>query len=119
MDFDEGEKNAMALDNRRYVLKMGDRQSERDEEALEAAKVSVHKEGRPRRCFKCVGNPNLPIEDRVYEFGREGDVSKHFKRKHLQHIKEGDRLSCELCQISLEDKMHFQRHALDVHGTVT
>lgn len=97
----------------------GKSQPERDREVLEAAKVSVYKEKRPKRCFKCVGNPNLPIQERVYEFGREGDVSRHFKRKHLQYIREGVRPSCELCKISLQDKMHFQRHALDVHGIVT
>ncbi|KAF2031734.1 hypothetical protein EK21DRAFT_99467 [Setomelanomma holmii] len=71
--------------------------SEYKSEALEAAKVSVYKETRPRIC----------------------DLSKHFKRKHLQHIKEGESLGCELCQVVLESKMHLQRHAHDIHGTVS
>jgi hypothetical protein len=37
----------------------------------------------------------------------------------LQHIKEGEIPRCESCQVFLESKMHFQRHALDIHGTVT
>jgi hypothetical protein len=94
-------------------------QLEHDEEALEAAKVSVYQEKRPKRCWKCVGNPNLPIEDRVYEFSSQSDLSKHFKRKHLQYIKEGQSLRCELCKVSLANKMHLQRHGLVVHGTVT
>lgn len=87
--------------------------------ALEAAKVSVFREKRPKICFCCLANPNLPIETRVYEFYTPGDLTKHFKRKHLRYIKEGDRLSCKLCQVDLEDKMHLQRHAHDVHGTVS
>lgn len=51
-------------------------QIELDEEALETAKVSVYKEKRPKRCWKCLGNPNVPIEDRIYEFRSEGDFSK-------------------------------------------
>jgi hypothetical protein len=90
-----------------------------NEEALEAAKVAVYKEMRPRICFVCLGNENLPMELRTYSFYTSGDLSKHFKRKHLQHIKEGDQLGCSLCQVCLQGKMHLQRHAVDVHGTVS
>ncbi|KAF2241321.1 hypothetical protein BU26DRAFT_511433 [Trematosphaeria pertusa] len=90
-----------------------------DEKALEAAKVAVYKETRPRICFVCLGNENLPTELRTYSFYTLGDLSKHFKRKHLQYIKEGDQLGCSLCQVWLEDKMHLQRHACEVHGTVS
>jgi hypothetical protein len=94
-------------------------QLEYKSEALEAAKVSVYKETRPRICFVCLGNENLPTDARTYSFHTSGDLSKHFKRKHLQHIKEGEPLGCELCQVSLESKMHLQRHAHDIHGTVS
>ncbi|KAF2184180.1 hypothetical protein K469DRAFT_580926, partial [Zopfia rhizophila CBS 207.26] len=88
-----------------------------DEQALEAAKVSMYKEKRLRIFFLCLGE-NLPIERRIQEFSTLGDLSKHLKRKHLQYIKEGDSLRCKLCQVSLAHKMHLQRHALEVHGTV-
>lgn len=88
-------------------------QLEHEEEALEAAKVSVYKEKRPRICFLCLG------EDRISSFGTSGDLSKHFGRKHLQYIKGGKGVNCNLCKVSLVNKMHLQRHALDVHGTVT
>ena len=67
-----------------------------DEQALEAVRVSVYKEKRPRICFVCLGE-NLLIEQRIQEFSTPGDLSKHFRRKHLQHIKEGDSLGCKLC----------------------
>jgi hypothetical protein len=87
--------------------------------ALEAAKVSVYKDTRPRICFVCLGNEKLPTDVRTYSFHTSGDLSKHFKRKHLQHIKDGESLRCELCRVSLESKMHLQRHAHDIHGTVS
>jgi hypothetical protein len=95
------------------------KRSEYRSEVLEAAKVSVYKEERPKVCFICLGNEQLPTDVRTHPFHTSGDLSKHVKRKHLQHIKEGDLLNCELCQVPLESKAHFQRHALDIHGTVS
>jgi hypothetical protein len=36
-----------------------------------------------------------------------GDLTKHFKRKHLANIKEGDRIEYKVCQIGLEYKKHL------------
>jgi hypothetical protein len=93
--------------------------SEYNSEAREAAKVSVYKETRPKICFVCLGNKNLPTDARTYSFHTSGDLSKHFNRKHLQHIKKEDSVRCELCQVPLKSKIHFQRHAQDIHGTVS
>lgn len=90
-----------------------------EEKELEAAKVSVYKEKRPKICFLCLGNETLPLAQRIYPFGTPGDLSKHFGRKHLQHIKIGEGLSCNLCKLPLKNKMHLQRHAQDIHGTVS
>ncbi|ORX95381.1 hypothetical protein BCR34DRAFT_607969 [Clohesyomyces aquaticus] len=90
-----------------------------DEEALEAAKVLVYKETRPRVCFVCLGNENLPTELRTHSFHTSGDLSKHFKRKHLANTRKGESIRCNLCQVDLNNKMHWQRHAHDVHGTVS
>ena len=86
-------------------------QLEYEEEALEAAKVSVFKEKRPKVCFLCLGNEGLPLAQRIHPFGTPGDLSKHFGRKHLKHIKIGKGLSCNLCKVPLSDKMQLQRHA--------
>jgi hypothetical protein len=94
-------------------------QLEYEEEALEAAKVSVFKEKRPKVCFLCLGNEGLPLAQRKYPFSTPGDLSKHFGRKHLKHIKSGEGLSCNLCKVALSDKMQLQRHAQDIHGTVS
>ncbi|KAF1952281.1 hypothetical protein CC80DRAFT_518793 [Byssothecium circinans] len=96
-----------------------DAQLDLNEKVLEVAKVAVYKEKRPTICFLCLGNQRLRTDARTYSFHTSGDLSKHFKRKHLQQIKEGDQLSCDLCQVCLGSRMHLQRHALDIHGTVS
>jgi hypothetical protein len=88
-------------------------------EALEAAKVSVYKEARPRICFLCLGNEKLPVDERSYQFYTPGDLTKHFRRKHLQHVGLKESLECKLCKVALQGKMHLQRHAYDIHGTVS
>jgi hypothetical protein len=50
---------------------------------------------------------------------RVNDLTKHFKQKHLTNIKEGDRIECKVCQMSLQRKMHLQNHAESIHGTVS
>jgi hypothetical protein len=94
-------------------------QLEYKEEALEAAKVSVFKEKRPKVCFFCLGNEGLPLAQRKHPFGTPGNLSKHFGRKHLKHIKSGKGLCCNLCKVALSDKMQLQQHAQDIHGTVS
>ncbi|XP_014550159.1 hypothetical protein COCVIDRAFT_116292 [Bipolaris victoriae FI3] len=90
-----------------------------EEEALELAKISVYKEKRPRVCFLCLGNQGLPLAQRIYAFCTPGDLSKHFGRKHLRHTQSGKVLNCNLCMVPLPDKMHLQRHAQEIHGTVS
>jgi hypothetical protein len=81
--------------------------------ALNAATLSVFKEKRPTICFLCLG------EKLIKSFASPGDLSKHFKRKHLRHIRDRDRLECKVCQMPLQHKMHLQNHAQKVHGTVS
>jgi Protein of unknown function (DUF3435) len=88
-------------------------------EELNKAMLSVYKEKRPTICFLCLGRETLPINKRVYSFSTPGDLSKHFKRKHLLRIKKGQPIECNVCKISLEHKMHLQNHALRIHGTVS
>jgi hypothetical protein len=79
----------------------------------------VFKDKRLKVCFLCLGNKSLPLAQRIHPFSSTGDLSKHFRRKHLKHIKSRKGLSCNLCTVSLLDKMQLQRHAYDIHGTVS
>lgn len=80
---------------------------------------------RPRRCFLCVGKAiflsldDPHIEDLVREFYTSGDLSKHFRRKHLSKLQAGDSSHCRVCDMTLQHKMHLQNHALKIHGTVS
>ncbi|KAK7927845.1 hypothetical protein PG985_004843 [Apiospora marii] len=95
---------------------------------VDAIMVSVfvhNKKDRPRRCFLCVGKArSLPPEDPLVqellqEFYTSGDLSKHFRRKHLRNLDKDESSECPVCEIKLDHKMHLQRHALDFHGTVS
>jgi hypothetical protein len=80
---------------------------------------------RPRICFICVGKalslpPDDPeIEKLIHEFYTPGDLTKHFKRKHLRHIIKGDRIKCEVCRMSFQRKTLLQNHAQRIHGTIS
>lgn len=78
---------------------------------------------RPRRCFVCIGEAlNLPPEDAhdlIGEFYSSTELTRHFKNKHLSKIKGDDKVECKVCQLELNNRMHFQSHAMKTHGTVS
>lgn len=90
-----------------------------EKQALSDAMSLVFTEKRTTTCFLCLGEQSLPFEGRTYKFASPGDLTKHFKRKHLAHIKEGDRLQCKVCRMGLQHKQHLQNHAESIHGTVS
>ena len=79
----------------------------------------VNQAKRPRICFLCLGNTRLTSEQRVYAFYTSSDLSKHVRRAHLSAMDPNEPADCKLCNTTLTHKMHFQRHALEAHGTVT
>ncbi|UQC77422.1 C2H2 finger domain-containing protein [Colletotrichum lupini] len=101
----------------------------RESTPLYEATLSVFvadKEERLRRCFVCIGQALcLPTDDEqrlnelMHEFYTSNDLTKHFKRKHLDKIAGCDQVDCKVCDMTLNNKMHFQRHARDIHGTQT
>ena len=93
--------------------------AEAEKQALSDAMLLVFTEKRTTTCFLCLGEQSLPFEKRTYKFASPGDLTKHFKRKHLAHIKEGDRLKCKVCRMGLQHKQHLQNHAETIHGTVS
>jgi len=95
------------------------RAAEAEKQALSTAMLVVFTEKRPTICFLCLGDASLAFEKRVYSFASPGDLTKHFKRKHLSNIKEGDRIACKVCRMSLQHKPHLQNHAESIHGTVS
>jgi hypothetical protein len=90
-----------------------------EKQALRDAMLLVFTKKRTTTYFLCLGEQSLPFEKRTYKFASPGDLTKHFKRKHLAHIKEGDRLKYKVCRIGLQHKQHLQNYAETVHGTVS
>jgi hypothetical protein len=88
-------------------------------QAFNMAMRSVYQEKRPTICFLCLGNENLPMSKRILSFSTPGGLSKHFRRKHLSNLKQGEGITCNLCKISLQHKMHLQNHAIKIHGTIS
>ncbi|CCF42280.1 C2H2 finger domain-containing protein [Colletotrichum higginsianum] len=95
---------------------------------LSLATLSVYarnKTERPRRCFLCIGQAHclLPDDPRVdnliQEFYSSNSLTRHFKRKHLSKMKADDKIECKVCKMPLVHRMHLQRHAFEVHGTVS
>jgi hypothetical protein len=78
-----------------------------EKKALSAAMLLVYTKKRPTVCFVCLGKGNLPFEKPIYSFATPGDLTKHFKRKHLANIRPGDYVRCKVCQISLKHKMNL------------
>lgn len=84
-----------------------------------------HPKQRPRRCFLCIGAalslpPDDPrVEDKIGEFYTPGDLSKHFRRRHLSQLRDDERPICQVCDMTLSHKTHLQQHAILVHGTVS
>ncbi|KAK4139042.1 uncharacterized protein C8A04DRAFT_41024 [Dichotomopilus funicola] len=83
------------------------------------------KEERPRRCFLYIGlvlhlEPGDPcIEELTHEFYSAGDLNKHFRQKHLKNIQQGDDIEYGACYMPLDHKIHLQRHALQIHSTIS
>ena len=94
-------------------------QASGEHEKLDKAMLSVFQERRPTFCFLCLANKKLPLDKRVYRFGTPGDLSKHFRRRHLENIREDDTVECGVCNMPLDDKIHLQNHALRIHVTVS
>jgi hypothetical protein len=66
--------------------------AEAEKQALSNAILLVFIEKRTTTCFLCLGEQSLPFQKHTFKFTSPGDLTKHFKRKYLAHIKEGDRL---------------------------
>ena len=96
-----------------------DTQAHEKQQQLEEAMLSMFQKKRPTICFLCLAKKKLALNKRVYHFETAGDLSKHFRRRHLENIRDDDAIECEICNMPLDDKMHLQSHALRIHDTVS
>ncbi|KAI8164751.1 hypothetical protein K4K49_004658 [Colletotrichum sp. SAR 10_70] len=74
---------------------------------------------RPRRCFICIGQAfSLPRDDGhqldvlTREFYSSNDLTKHFRRKHMSKVADGDKIECKACDVMINNfnkKVHFNK----------
>ncbi|KAH1593775.1 hypothetical protein KXX44_007968, partial [Aspergillus fumigatus] len=78
-----------------------------------------HKATRPTKCFLCIGNPDLPLRDRVHDYATPGSLTRHFKRMHVNRPWPAKGVECNVCGSALlQQKSDLVEHAEAAHGTV-
>ncbi|OHE90399.1 C2H2 finger domain-containing protein [Colletotrichum orchidophilum] len=71
---------------------------------------------RSKRFLVCFGQAlDLPPDDEgqldelTHEFYTSNDLTKHFRKKHLSKVADGDRPEYKVCRMTLDHKMHLQK----------
>ncbi|KAL3429111.1 hypothetical protein BDV09DRAFT_200914 [Aspergillus tetrazonus] len=100
-------------------------QSSADDEteiALRQAMVSVRIDSpsqRPQICFLCLGNPGLPLKDRLLKHSTPGSLTRYFLWKHVNPSWPAKGVTCTVCDgKQLQQKSQLLNHAEVCHGTV-
>jgi hypothetical protein len=101
------------------VVKVEEPAQSRSDKALSQVISSIKTDKRLTICFLCLGNPALPIRERVVLYSTLGSLSRHFLQKHVRKLKEWEQIDCRICDVRLEHQMHLQNHAKCFHGTVS
>ncbi|KAL2810116.1 hypothetical protein BDW59DRAFT_155642, partial [Aspergillus cavernicola] len=87
-------------------------------QAIESVRITSEGQ-RPRICFLCLGNPNLPLKDRLAKHTTPGSLTRHFLRKHVNPPWPARGVECNVCGMELlEQKADLLNHAETCHGTV-
>ena len=75
----------------------------------------------PTQCIFCLGKVDMILKLRTKAFHSRGDLKRHFERKHLRHLPDGEPIDCPHpeCNAKLSHKNHLQNHAATVHKTFT
>ena len=90
-----------------------------EQQQLDEAMVSVFQEKRPTIYFLCLAKKKLALDKRVYHFVTLGDLSKHFRYRHLENIGDDNTIECRIYNMPLDDRIYLQNHALHINGTVS
>ena len=89
------------------------------EVALRKAISSIRTDKRPKVCFVCIGTPHLTMGERVAEYANSGSLSRHFVRKHVSKLSDGQFVDCMDCSVRLKTRKDLLIHAERFHGTVS
>ena len=87
--------------------------------ALRKAISSIRTDKRPKVCFVCIGTPHLTMGERVAEYANSGSLSRHFVRKHVSKLENGQFVDCMDCDVRLKTRKDLLIHAETFHGTIS
>ena len=87
--------------------------------ALRQAISSIKTDKRPKVCFVCIGIPHLTMRERVAEYATPGSLSRHFVRKHVSKLENGQFVDCMDCDVRLKTRKDLLIHAETFHGTIS
>ena len=72
---------------------------------------------KPYQCLYCLGDTDLPLEERLYNLGSKYSLQRHFDRRHpFQPCEPCPFPYPECAAVTLDSVMHFKNHAATVHG---
>ena len=72
---------------------------------------------KPYQCLYCLGDTDLPLEERLHNLGSKYSLQRHFDRHHPFRSREPCSFTHPECAaITLDSVMHFKNHAATVHG---
>lgn len=80
---------------------------------LVKAENYIQKAKKPRQCFQCYGNTELPIHRWTQKYSEYKSTLRHFREKHFQDRR------CYMCDKDLLHEMHLRRHAEEIHRLST
>ena len=72
---------------------------------------------KPYQCLYCLGDTDLPLEERLHNLGSKYSLQRHFDRRHPFRVREPCPFPHPECAaVTLDSVMHFKSHAATVHG---
>lgn len=103
---------------KRYQTSAEDQTEYALRQAIESVRIDSPKQ-RPQTCFLCLGNPDLPLKDRLLKHSTPGSLTRHFLRKHVNLSWPAKGVTCAVCDGKpLQQKSELLNHAEIFHGTV-
>ena len=72
---------------------------------------------KPYQCLYCLGDTDLPLEERLHNLGSKYSLQRHFDRRHPFRPREPCPFpNPECAAVTLDSVMHCKNHAATVHG---
>ncbi len=72
---------------------------------------------KPYQCLYCLGDTDLPLEERLHNLDSKYSLQRHFDRRHPFRPHEPCPFPHPECAaVTLDSVMHFKNHAATIHG---